>query len=117
VKREMPRGYGMRGGVRSWHHGHGYCWPDHDVWSLRPDEMPDDVMYIGPCHCGFGPHAYYRTSDGGTVHAAALPYVREATTAEPEPTYSELEAEVRDLRNRLQELESRFKETSEASKR
>ncbi|MGQ9588148.1 MAG: hypothetical protein ACUVT7_07200 [Thermoplasmata archaeon] len=117
MKEEMPRGYGMGRGGYWWHHGRGYWWPGYPVESVPAKDLPKDAIYVGPCRCGFGPHAYYRLTDGRIVHAAGLPYAREVPPAEPEPTYDELEAEVESLRNRVQELEKKLKETAEARKR
>jgi hypothetical protein len=107
----------MGRGVNWWHHGRGYCWPGYPDEYLQAKDLPKDATYVGPCRCGFGPHAYYRTADGRIVHSAALPYAKEATATGSEPTYDELEAEVTGLRNRVQELEKRLKETAEVRKR
>ncbi|OGS42949.1 MAG: hypothetical protein A3K76_02200 [Euryarchaeota archaeon RBG_13_57_23] len=79
--------------------------------------MPKDAVYVGPCRCGHGPHAYYRLADGEVVHAASLPYPKEAEEAEPQPAHDELEAEVESLRSRVQELEKKLKDARGAGKR
>jgi len=113
----MPRGYGMGRGVHWSHHGRGYCWPGYSVEQLQAKDLPKDVTYVGPCRCGFGPHAYYRTADGKIVHGASLPYTKEGPTTEPEPEYDELQTEVESLRIRVKELEDKLKTTSDLKKR
>ena len=99
----------------SWHHGHGCFWPGYRAEYIPANELPEDATYIGPCRCGHGPHAYYRTAAGRIVHAAALPVVSRPSATEP--TYDELQEELAGLRSRLQELEKKLKESSETKKR
>ncbi len=56
--------------------------------------VPGEYRYLGPCRCGFGPHAFYRDPSGRIVHASQLrsgwvPFAtstvsREHLKAEPE---------------------------------
>ncbi len=94
-------GYG-RGFGRGW--GRGW-------WGLYGYRTPQGYTYVGPCRCGFGPHAFYMDSAGRLVHASQVwggwvpPY--------PSPSRSEaedLKAEKADLEARLKEIEARLKE-------
>jgi len=107
----------MGRGVHWWHHGHGYCWPGYAVEYAEAKDLPKDVTYVGPCRCGFGPHAYYRTADGKIVQAASLPYSKDMLPSELEPEYDELQTQVERLRNRVKELENKLKETADARRR
>ena len=33
-----------------------------------------DYDYVGRCRCGFGPNAFYRMSNGKTIHASQISY-------------------------------------------
>jgi hypothetical protein len=114
----MPRGYEMGRGYHGCHHDHDYLWPCYQVGYLDPDEPPEEATYIGPCRCGSGSHAYYRTVDGRIVHAAPLQVTRQRSTREfgSEPTYYELQEELAILKNRVQELEKKLREPSEPRK-
>ena len=113
----MPRGYGTGRGARWWYQGRGYCWPGYPVEYPQARDLPKDVTYVGPCRCGFGPHAYYRTADGKIVHGASLPDTKDGTTTEPEPEHDGLQTEVERLRTRVKELEDKLKATSDLKKR
>ena len=74
---------------------------------------PAGYTYVGPCRCGFGPHAYYLNAQGQVVPATtawAWP-VQAAQPGEPAPRPSEIEqlrAEKAELERRLSELEERL---------
>ena len=80
-------------------------------------EMPKDATYIGPCRCGFGPHAHYRTADGRIVHASSLPYEKDVPSSEPELESEGLQAELEGLRSRVNDLETKLKEKADAKRR
>jgi hypothetical protein len=107
----MPRGYGAgRGGYWWWHHGYRYYWPAVPQEKLAEAEAGKGAVYIGPCRCGGGPHAYYRLSDGRIVHASALPISVQAVPTEP--AEDELWSELQMLRKRVEELEDLLEKKS-----
>jgi hypothetical protein len=68
----------------------------------------DDVdsqgnAYVGPCRCGRGPNAYYRTRDGRTVHVQDI-----ARQTVKEPETEAMRAEVRALTEEVRELKRRL---------
>jgi len=63
-------------------------------------------QYIGPCRCGFGPHAYYLTPSGRIVHAWQLYHWKRS----PEWTAEELKVELEMLKKEKAELEQRIQE-------
>lgn len=72
---------------------------------------PGGYTYVGPCRCGFGPHAYYQTAQGQIVPAAAL-FAPPVAPPAPAPGAAELEqlrAEKADLERRLRELDERLR--------
>lgn len=71
--------------------------------------------YLGPCRCGFGPHAFYRTSDGRIVRASQLFHPIAGPAAifppmKPEEEAKLLEEEAKALREELSRVEERLKE-------
>ncbi len=111
----MPRGYGMGRGARWWQHGRVYWAPGYPAEYAQAKDLPGGVAYIGPCRCGFGPHAYYRTAEGAIVHASSVPYAKESSqSVQPEEA---LESEVERLRVRVEELEAKLREVSDPKKR
>lgn len=59
-----PRNRGM--GCR-WYGARGPY--SRSVMDLDADTL-SAAEYIGPCRCGTGPNAFYRTHDGRVIHAA-----------------------------------------------
>lgn len=102
----MPRGYGMWGARGGWYPGH--LWQaQHPATQLTAEERKGAV-YVGPCRCGSGPHAYYRLSDDRIVHA--MPTMP-ATPVPPEDAASELErlrSENEELGRRVKDLEQKL---------
>jgi hypothetical protein len=105
-----------RGGNR-WYHNRIYWGPSVPAEQVSPDEIAKGAVYVGPCRCGHGPHAYYRTADGRIVHASSRRFETNATTPEPEPARDELREELESLLSRVRELEEKLKAKSEAGKR
>jgi len=77
--------------------------------------------YLGPCRCGFGPNAFYRTPEGRIVHASQLffPMAGPATsyppttvppTLKPEEEAKLLEEEAKAIQEELKRVEERLKE-------
>jgi hypothetical protein len=96
----MPRGFGYWRGRydRPYHRSFAY--------GRQPGNLPQDDLtatYIGPCRCGYGPHAYYRRADGATVHASDI--ARTAPLA-----HAPRDAEMERLNQRIKELEARLDE-------
>lgn len=110
----MARGCGTGSGIHWWHHGHGYCAPGYPAEYAPDKELPMDAAHLGPCRCGLGPHAYYRSADGRIFYAAPLSYSEDVAPPDPAATYKGLQREVERLSNRVQELESELMETAEA---
>jgi hypothetical protein len=85
-------------------------------WPLRyrrfprsPLNFPPGYEYIGPCRCGFGPHAFYRTPEGYITRVPPL------YTLEPKPEEEAkwLEEEAKSLREELRRVEERLKKIKE----
>lgn len=90
-------GYG-RGWYRGWHR-------------LPYEDLPGGYTYIGPCRCGYGPHAYYKDRDGRVLHVSEL---YRAVPAKPtkEELAEELEwpkEEKAQLEKRVSDLEGSLK--------
>jgi hypothetical protein len=80
-------------------------------WQM-PVIAPKGYTYIGPCRCGTGPHAFYLTPSGRTVHAWQLYRwgVPPAFTEEDLKTALEvLKEEKAELEKRIEELEKELK--------
>ena len=78
---------------------------------LTSEEVSGEAVYVGPCRCGFGPHAYYRTKEGKLFHASAL---RTEPSVLAEAKGTELQQLRRDkemLEERIRVLESEIAET------
>ncbi|CAB3288172.1 Exonuclease SbcC [Methanocaldococcus lauensis] len=80
--------------------------------------------YIGPCRCGFGPHAFYVDDSGRIVHAWDLyrmPYKDTPVTTTTDRNYlldrlkeleeekALIEEEIAELKRRLKDLENQNK--------
>lgn len=107
--RRMPRGYGLGGGRRR-----GYCgWgPDGLVQAandLPPRLTMDDAVYVGPCRCGTGPRAFYRSRRGELIHASDLRFegIGERHT---DATVQALREENRTLSERIRHLEDMLRD-------
>jgi hypothetical protein len=106
----MPRGYGRGYGLRG---AYGRWYPGWQTVAQYPPtqltvEEQKGAVYVGPCRCGFGPHAYYRLSDGRIVHASSVP---PALPVLPEDAASELDrlrSENEELRRRMKDLEQKL---------
>lgn len=76
--------------------------------------------YIGPCRCGWGPHAFYQDASGRIVHARDLYHWGGAAGSAPtrdelKDELEALKAEKEELERRIAELEKQFKEESKES--
>lgn len=95
----------MYGFGRGWG-GRGGYW-----WRPRLATAPAGYTYVGPCRCGFGPHAYYQDASGRVVPAGAAFGGAMWTPSASAPTPTELEqlrADKAELERRLTELEQRL---------
>lgn len=93
----MPRGYMM------WR---GRGWPRGAGWTS--EAVAKDMVYVGPCRCGFGPHAYYRTRSGTLVHAQDI-YLPSVSAAP-----ADAEEELRLLKEENERLEARIRALEES---
>ncbi len=59
-------GYG-RGLGRGYGGGWGRGW-----WGAYGYRTSQGFTYVGPCRCGFGPHAFYMDPSGRLVHASQV---------------------------------------------
>ena len=85
----------MRGGF-----GWGGRWAPN--WGAAEVE---GYRYVGPCRCGFGPHAYYLGESGRPIHArhvAHFPW--------QEMPYQSVVSELEQLRREKAKLEARLGE-------
>ena len=110
----MPRGYGrgfgMGRGNWGWYARGRGNWPAYG--HLTVGDVSGEATYVGPCRCGFWPHAYYRTKDGRLVHASA-------SWTEPIVPAIAQEVGLQQLRREKEQLEERIRtlETDLAKKR
>lgn len=103
--------YGRRG-VGSWGAGgRGRGWNQWDPG--RQDRTPGQqatasgYTYVGPCRCGFGPHAFYRDSSGKLVHSRIFWNYPVSAPGDP---VEQLKVEKEKLERRLAELNEKIKE-------
>ncbi|NPA15426.1 MAG: hypothetical protein GXO44_02610 [Deferribacteres bacterium] len=96
-------GYGF-GWRRGW--GGGFGGWRHRRW-LPPQTVARGLTYIGPCRCGWGPHAFYMDEAGRVLHASQLFW------GSYEDEVEALKEEKRFLEERLKELEERLKKLEE----
>lgn len=95
------------------HHGYG-----RGTWGYGPSRgfgwchesygagVPEDYEYLGPCCCGFGPHAFYRDKKTGRIFRGFPHHF----WPKPEISEENLKDELEDLRRRKEELEKRISE-------
>lgn len=79
-------------------------------WS-RANALDADASgyeYVGPCRCGRGPNAYYRTGEGRIVHASAVASVRSAPASNGRSDIEILRADNERLVARVRELEEKL---------
>jgi len=100
-------GWHARGFGRRWWFGRGWWW---GFYGYR---TPHGFTYVGPCRCGFGPHAFYVDDRGRLLHASQVYGWGAWIPPTPSGTQDEtqyLKAEKADLEARLKEIEERLKE-------
>ena len=87
-------------------------------WYGTMPAVPLGYEYMGPCVCGFGPHAFYTTPEGTVVHASQVfaPYPAfplEIPKEEELEILSDeadmLEKELAHIKKRIEELEKEVK--------
>lgn len=83
-------------------------WRTNRWWKWR-SLIPIGYYYLGPCRCGFGPNAYYGTTDGRILHASQIPFAP-PPTLRPEEESKLLEEEAKNLRYELSRIEERLNE-------
>ncbi len=74
--------------------GRGFCggrwWFETPPSGLQPQttqqEPTGSLTYIGPCRCGWGPHAYYRDQEGRIIHASRLGWRIPPQTSQEKPS-------------------------------
>jgi len=76
---------------------------------------PAGHNYLGPCRCGFGPHAFYRTPEGKVIHSSQIfpvagPVPPFPSELKPEEEAKLLEEEAKALQEELKIVEERLKE-------
>jgi hypothetical protein len=86
-------------------------------WWIWRQAFPTPVgyEYVGPCRCGFGPNAFYRTREGRILHASQLffPFTGPMATLpalKPEDEKKFLEEEAKALQEELKRVDERLKE-------
>jgi len=83
----------------------------HRWWSNI--STPSGYTYIGPCRCGYGPHAFYLDPSGRVIHAWQLyrwPFSPISTTEDMVAEIEMLKKEKEILEKRIEELEKKLKE-------
>ncbi|UCD20473.1 MAG: hypothetical protein JSU64_06310 [candidate division WOR-3 bacterium] len=84
---------------------HGRGWREH-----AQRMIPRGYVYVGPCHCGRGPNAYYQDRFGHFVHARHIPRwtsdfgLKRDSRAELDALRKEKE----NLERRIQELQNKM---------
>jgi hypothetical protein len=98
---KMPNGWGI---------GRGY-WRRSYWWGpgVIATGQLKGYYYIGPCRCGFGPHAYYQTPDGRILHASQLTSVGIPATAPLGPQALKTEDESKLLEERYATIQEQIK--------
>jgi len=81
-----------------WYRGYRHFW-------RSPFLAPSGYEYLGPCRCGWGPHAFYRTPEGHITRAPGLPLPE----LKPEEEAKWLEEEAKALQEELRRVEERLK--------
>lgn len=104
----MPRGYGMgRGYWRAYGEGVRRGYRDRPR-AIGPDSGVPGYEYVGPCRCGWGPNAYYRTADGRILHAASVGVDSQDTGSNEQSEITVLRADNEKLAARVRELEAQL---------
>ena len=73
--------------------------------------VPAGYEYVGPCRCGCGPHAFYRTPTG---HITGTPLAH-VPSMKPEEEAGYLEEEAKALQEELSRVEERIRELRKKS--
>lgn len=101
----MGRRYGFGRGYR-WYRFYGRAnEPVNEVQDIGIDS-DKEYVYVGPCRCGRGPHAFYRARNGMLYHASEIRTGRYPYDASLEEKIRKLESENEKLRIRIADLES-----------
>ncbi len=97
----------MRGWGFGRRHGWGGCgWGRGWGRFYRAPVDVEGYTYIGPCRCGWGPHAFYRDPSGRIVHASEV----FGYGYDPKDELEALKREKEELEKRIRELEKQIKE-------
>lgn len=111
----MRRYYGRHFG-----HGPGYGYGAY-YDPAGQVQSPEGYIYLGPCRCGFGPHAYWKDRQTGRVFRGSPGY---AGWFRPgygwpvqEPSVEDLSSEINWLKQEKEELGARIKELEETLKK
>ncbi|MEO0091551.1 MAG: hypothetical protein ABIK61_02410 [candidate division WOR-3 bacterium] len=80
-------------------------------WRRTP-VAPRGYIYIGPCRCGTGPHAFYQDAQGRFIPAHHLHW----QCPSYQPTKEDLKAELEALKHEKAELEKLIAELEEQTK-
>ncbi len=99
--------YGHGGG-----HGRGRRGPA-GRWGRFPVDGPKGYRYVGPCRCGFGPHAYYQDEQGRIYPAGHIYGWGWGTPPPPVSEKEDIQRELDRLRHEKEELELRIRELEE----
>jgi len=98
--------------MRQWNRGWGCRWDGTRGPYARPyvNEAAEaqGTVYVGPCRCGRGPNAYYRTGNGRIVHAldastSSAPVHEDMEVAVMRAEMTRLTEEVKELQRKLAE--------------
>ncbi|HUU49919.1 MAG TPA: DUF5320 domain-containing protein [Nitrospinota bacterium] len=77
--------------------------------------VPSGYSYVGPCLCGFGPHAFFQDSTGRMAHASHV--YSFGPVPPPSATKEDLEYELKILKDEKAELEKRLGEIEKELKK
>jgi len=84
--------------------GYGHCRLGRGYWRQRGWwPSVEGYTYLGPCRCGFGPHAFWQEKTSGRIFRGLPPW--QADLGSKTETYEELRAELNRLKREKEELE------------
>ena len=72
--------------------------------------IPIQDHYLGPCRCGFGPHAFHEMHDGRIAHVSQLYHSQEQTKLNREEEVKQLKLQAIAIREELKFIEKRLTE-------
>lgn len=87
-------------------------WPRSETLPPTTSQAPEGWTYVGPCRCGWGPHAYWRTPEGEIVHTLGTPSTVPTSMPPilPEEEIEDLKEYASQLEKDLEEIKKRIED-------